>query len=165
MIAIPTSGLNALCPEAQRSLAGFDGAVVAREGATQRDYLDTAGPGLQPSMPMATRWKRLSERRYFLTAVAGPPSPSEPSHRLPPTPQTLVLWTPFMTSEVGVSPVSTSAKAELQQDFPDWRIIVSAQGRWWAQLWPLPREQFNRVNMVDADTCEALRAALTAVTS
>lgn len=57
------------------------------------------------------------------------------------------------------------AKAELKREFPGWNIICSSEGRWWGQRFPLTREQFNRVNMVDADTCEALRAALTAVTS
>ncbi|TDC81850.1 hypothetical protein [Actinomadura sp. 7K507] len=52
------------------------------------------------------------------------------------------------------------AKAALKEDFPDWRIIVSDKGRWWGQLWPLPRDQFNRVNLVDADTAEGLRAEL-----
>ncbi|NKZ03302.1 hypothetical protein [Actinomadura latina] len=52
------------------------------------------------------------------------------------------------------------AKAELKGEFPGWNIICSTDGRWWAQLFPVPRELFNEPNLIDADTAAELRAKL-----
>ncbi len=52
------------------------------------------------------------------------------------------------------------AKAELKREFPGWNVVSSAQGRWWAQRFPVPRELFNEPNLVDADATQGLRAKL-----
>ncbi|MFI0411840.1 hypothetical protein [Actinomadura sp. 3N508] len=57
------------------------------------------------------------------------------------------------------------AKAALKRDFPGWNIIRSAQGGWWAQLFPVPRDRYSQVNMVEATTAEDLRKKLTAATA
>ncbi|GAA1892219.1 hypothetical protein [Actinomadura bangladeshensis] len=57
------------------------------------------------------------------------------------------------------------AKAELKRDFPGWTFIYSDEGRWWAQLYPVPRELFNKPNLIDADTPADLRAKLAEVAS
>ncbi|TMQ93551.1 hypothetical protein ETD83_25290 [Actinomadura soli] len=53
-----------------------------------------------------------------------------------------------------------AAKAELERDFPAWRFLVSDHRRWWALRGPLPFDQVNEVDVVDADTPEDLRARL-----
>ncbi|TDD29271.1 hypothetical protein E1287_31185 [Actinomadura sp. KC06] len=53
-----------------------------------------------------------------------------------------------------------AAKAELERDFPGWRVLVSDRRRWWALRGPLPFDQVNEVDVVDADTPEALRTRL-----
>ncbi|MFI0373398.1 hypothetical protein ACH35V_36530 [Actinomadura sp. 1N219] len=53
-----------------------------------------------------------------------------------------------------------AAKAELERDFPAWRVLVSDRRRWWALRGPLPFDQVNEVDAVDADTPEDLRARL-----
>lgn len=60
------------------------------------------------------------------------------------------------------SPAASVAadKADLKARHPDWSIIRSDQGRWWAQRFPVPRELFNKPNLLDADTPEALDAKL-----
>ncbi|TMQ90990.1 hypothetical protein ETD83_32970 [Actinomadura soli] len=55
-----------------------------------------------------------------------------------------------------------SAKADLKRDFPDWNIICSTQGGWWAQLFPVPRDRYPRENMFNAATADGLRAKLAA---
>lgn len=58
-----------------------------------------------------------------------------------------------------------AAKAALKRDFPDWNILVSAQGGWWAQLRPPhPREHCPDETMLNAKTAEDLRKKLAAVT-
>lgn len=52
------------------------------------------------------------------------------------------------------------ARADLKRDFPGWNFTRSAQGRWWAQCFPVPREQFNVPNLVDADSAAGLRDKL-----
>ena len=66
-----------------------------------------------------------------------------------------------MTATIHARAVSDEeVKAELKREFPGWSIIRSADGRWWAQLFPVPRELFNEPNLVDADTGAELRAEL-----
>lgn len=57
------------------------------------------------------------------------------------------------------------AKVELKREFPGWNIICSADGRWWGQRFPVPREAFDQPNMVDADSAAGLRAKLAEATS
>ncbi|MFI0484049.1 hypothetical protein [Actinomadura sp. 9N215] len=53
-----------------------------------------------------------------------------------------------------------AVKAELERDFPQWRFLVTDRRRWWALRGPLPYDQINEVDAVDADTPEDLRARL-----
>lgn len=64
-----------------------------------------------------------------------------------------------------VADSSARAKARLKEEFPSWNFICSQQGRWWAQRFPVPRELFNKPNMIDADTAAGLRAKLAEATS
>ncbi|WP_433227565.1 hypothetical protein [Actinomadura formosensis] len=45
---------------------------------------------------------------------------------------------------------------DLKARYPEWNIIRTRQGGWWAQRFPVPPEEFNRPNMVDARTPEEL---------
>lgn len=66
-----------------------------------------------------------------------------------------------MTATIHARAVSDEeAKAQLKGQFSGWNIIRSADGRWWAQLFPVPPELFNEPNMVDADTAAGLHAKL-----
>ncbi|MFA1546170.1 hypothetical protein [Actinomadura chokoriensis] len=51
-------------------------------------------------------------------------------------------------------------KSELEKTFPPWRIVVTDRSRWWALRGPLPPEQLNEVDTVEADTAEQLRDKL-----
>ncbi|WP_433476510.1 DUF6415 family natural product biosynthesis protein [Spirillospora sp. CA-142024] len=71
-----------------------------------------------------------------------------------------------------VMPASTSrpvdaAKAELKRDFPDWNIVRSSEGRWWAFFAPDRRKSRPDVKDVDldADTAAELHTKLTAAES
>lgn len=55
----------------------------------------------------------------------------------------------------------TLTKDDLKDRHPGWNIIRSAQGRWWGQQFPVPRERAGEHNMVDADSPEALDEKLT----
>ncbi|WP_165978575.1 hypothetical protein [Actinomadura darangshiensis] len=57
------------------------------------------------------------------------------------------------------------AKAELKKEYPGWNIICSAQDRWWAQRFPVPRELLNKPNMLDANSAVGLRAKLAEATA
>ncbi|MEU8346652.1 hypothetical protein AB0C74_33575 [Spirillospora sp. NPDC048832] len=65
------------------------------------------------------------------------------------------------TAEPSPAATAVADKADLKARHPNWSIIRSDQGRWWAQLFPVPRELFNKPNLVDADTPQALDAKLT----
>lgn len=65
-----------------------------------------------------------------------------------------------MTATTHGADLATQAKVYLKQRHPDWSFICSDQGRWWAQRFPVPREMFNKPNLLDADTPEALDAKL-----
>lgn len=62
------------------------------------------------------------------------------------------------------TPSDSEAKTALKEEFPGWNIICSAEGRWWGQRFPVPRELFNQPNVFDADTAAGLRAKLAEVT-
>ncbi|WP_141579642.1 hypothetical protein [Actinomadura sp. WMMA1423] len=51
---------------------------------------------------------------------------------------------------------NADAKARLKDEFPDWSIIHTDRGRWWATRGPLTRAILNRVADVSADTPEGL---------
>jgi hypothetical protein len=55
-------------------------------------------------------------------------------------------------------------KSELEKAFPPWRILVTDQRRWWALRGPMPPEQINEVDTVEADTAEQLRGKLEELT-
>ena len=48
------------------------------------------------------------------------------------------------------------AKAKLQEEFPEWSIIFTNRGRWWATRGPLTRALLNRPADVSADNPEEL---------
>lgn len=56
-------------------------------------------------------------------------------------------------------------KDDLRGEFPEWSIILSDKGRWWATRGPLVREHLNERECVDADTPEDLRAQLHSLTA
>lgn len=49
---------------------------------------------------------------------------------------------------------------DLKDRYPGWNFIRSKQGGLWAQRFPVPPEDFNRPNMVDARTPEELAAKI-----
>lgn len=57
------------------------------------------------------------------------------------------------------------AKDALKRHFPGHNFIRSAQGGWWAQLYPVQRDRYTQETMFDAPTAADLRAKLTAVAS
>lgn len=73
-----------------------------------------------------------------------------------------------MNESTDVAEPVTWAKASLKQEFPDWNIVYSSEGRWWAFLDPRRQRKgasSNRVTAVDADTSEVLRERLAEVES
>lgn len=55
------------------------------------------------------------------------------------------------------------AKARLKDEFPEWSIIYSNRGRWWATRGPLLNENFDQPGDVSADTPEDLAEAIRGV--
>lgn len=52
-------------------------------------------------------------------------------------------------------------KTQLRQEYPDWSIITTDRGRWWATRGPQPGEQVNNgIAALDADSPDQLRALL-----
>ncbi|WP_242906329.1 hypothetical protein [Actinomadura terrae] len=47
--------------------------------------------------------------------------------------------------------------AQLKAEFPEWNIIHSSEGRWWATRGPLARDERGKPGSVDADTPDDLR--------
>ncbi|MFC4906791.1 hypothetical protein [Actinomadura gamaensis] len=61
----------------------------------------------------------------------------------------------------GFASARRSDLAGLERDFPDWSIIVSSTGRYWATRGPRPGEQVRHgASAADADTPGELRARL-----
>ncbi|MFC4912805.1 hypothetical protein [Actinomadura gamaensis] len=69
-------------------------------------------------------------------------------------------------SDVGPAPTERSDLRDLERDFPDWSIIVSSTGRYWATRGPRPGEQVRHgASAADADTPDELRARLAEISA
>lgn len=60
---------------------------------------------------------------------------------------------------------SADAKARLAAEHPDWNIICSDRGRWWANRGPLVAEKLSDRATVDADTPEDLAEKIRAMSA
>lgn len=107
--------------------------------------------------------RRDRQSRRLLDRGGGDRPTPDPRRRIPPV--FLAMEIPMTAKTHARTAPGTAAKAKLKREFPGWRFIRSAQGRWWAQRFPVPWELFNEPNMVDADTPEALGAKLTGLAS
>lgn len=66
-----------------------------------------------------------------------------------------------MTAAIDPAPIPPEAiKAELQAEFPGWRVMRTDRLRWWALCGPLPADRYHEQDVVEADTPEELRRQL-----
>lgn len=70
-----------------------------------------------------------------------------------------------MTQVEPLTGTDDEIKDALRAEFPDWSIIRSDRGRWWANRGPLVSETLSEQACVDADSPEELRDEIRAVES